>query len=620
MHKIKSIATKISIYIGLLVLIICASLGVLAYNRSSSAVLAEIEKALIAEAEEASSYVESRFELQLTLLETIAQRAEIRSMIWQVQEPAIQSELERLSQFLAIGVADRNGFARFSDGTSADLADNDHIIRALAGESVVSELIISEIDNSLILVYAVPIKNNGQVMGVLLGRQNGTMLSDITDRLGHGENGWAYIFNQDGTIYAHPDRDYILNQANIFTDTGELANVGRAVKEFGVDSTGTIGFTLNNTALISALTPIPSTGWIIGVAALESEVLANINQLRTFLIGFSIALFVLGIIAAMVIAKQIANPLQEMQEVVEYVADGDLTRTVQVKSDDEVGKVAKALNSTITRVSEAMSLVANATDELAGTSQEMAAASEEVSASIEEVASTTNHFSSALDLMNNNAQSMEEAAQNISEQALQGESAIEEINKHMSALRDTTMAMSSDVANLGTLSGEVGRIVDVIGAIADQTNLLALNAAIEAARAGEHGRGFAVVADEVRQLAEQSFAATLEITSLIGQIQGGISSTVTGMENSASEAEQAMNSVEESGQLLRNILSAVEGIVGQVQELSAGIEESNSGGHEIASASEEQAASIQQVASSAQDLTDMGLRLQELVRHFKLQD
>lgn len=619
MYKIKSIALKISIYIGLLVLIICAGLGFLAYNNGSSAVLAEIEHALIMQAEEASRYLESRFEVQLTLLEAIAERPEIKNMDWKEQQSIILAEAKRLSQFLALGVVDRNGLARYSDGSTAELGDRDHIIKALAGKPVVSDLITSRIDNSLVLMYAVPIKNNGQVVGVLVGRQDGTMLSDVTDRLGYGDNGWAYIFHQDGTVYAHPDRNYILDHANIFTETGILANVGRAVRELGVGNTGAVGFTLNNTARLSGLAPIPSTGWVIGVVALESDVLENVNQLRIFLILISVALFVLGIIAAIVIAKQIAHPLQEVQKVVESIADGDLTITAQVKSRDEVGKVAEALNATIVSVSKAMGLVSNATDELAGTSQQMAAASQEVSASIEEVASTTNQFSSALDMMNSNAQSMGETVQNISHQAAQGENAIEDIVKQMNGLHDNTQNMSGNIAKLGTLSNEIGKIVAVISAIADQTNLLALNAAIEAARAGEHGRGFAVVADEVRKLAEQSSAATSEITSLISQIQDGISSTVSGMDNSTNQTAQAMDSVNESGQILRSILRAVEGIVGQVQEISAGIEETNSGGHEIASATEEQAASIQQVASSAQDLTDMGLKLQELVRHFKLQ-
>jgi methyl-accepting chemotaxis protein len=617
MFKMKSIATKISLFIGLLALVMCGGLGLFAYTRSSSAVLAEVEQALTLVAKEASRYVNSTLESQLNLLEAIAERPEMKSMNWEEQLPTIRSEEKRLSQFLALAVVDSTGLARYSDGSTADLRDRDYIIGAMAGKSVVSDLIVSRVNNSLVLMYAVPIRENGKVVGALIARGDGMMLSEITAPLGYGKNGWAYIFHPDGTLYAHPDRNCVLDQANIFS--GDLANAGRAVRELGVGNTGAVGFELDGTARMSGLTPVSSTGWILGVAALESDELETAYQLRTFLIAISIAFVALGVVAAVIIARQIAKPLQQVQQVVEALAEGDLTQTSQVHSSDEIGQVATALNVTVENLRQAIGLVADATNELAGTSQQMAAASEEVSASIEEVASTTNQFSSALDMMNESAQSMGETADNISKQALQGEDAIEDIVKQMNGLRDDTQHMSDDVTKLGTLSNEVGKIVDVISAIADQTNLLALNAAIEAARAGEHGRGFAVVADEVRKLAEQSSAATSEITSLINQIQGGISSTVSGMDHSTNQATHAMDSVDKSGQILRSILRAVDGIVGQVQEISAVIEQTNSGGHEIASATEEQAASIQQVSNSAQDLTDMGAKLQELVRHFKLE-
>ncbi|HBN96945.1 MAG TPA: hypothetical protein DDZ66_11650 [Firmicutes bacterium] len=617
MFKMKSIATKISLFIGLLALVMCGGLGLFAYTRSSSAVLAEVEQALTLVAKEASRYVNSTLESQLNLLEAIAERPEMKSMNWEEQLPTIRSEEKRLSQFLALAVVDSTGLARYSDGSTADLRDRDYIIGAMAGKSVVSDLIVSRVNNSLVLMYAVPIRENGKVVGALIARGDGIMLSEITAPLGYGKNGWAYIFHPDGTLYAHPDRNYVLDQANIFS--GDLANAGRAVRELGVGNTGAVGFQLEGTARVFGVAPVSSTGWILGVGALENDVLEHAYQLRTFLIAISIAFVALGVVAAVIIARQIAKPLQQVQQVVEALAEGDLTQASQVHSSDEIGQVATALNVTVENLRQAIGLVADATNELAGTSQQMAAASEEVSASIEEVASTTNQFSSALDMMNESAQSMGEKADNISKQALQGEDAIEDIVKQMNGLRDDTQHMSDDVTKLGTLSNEVGKIVDVISAIADQTNLLALNAAIEAARAGEHGRGFAVVADEVRKLAEQSSAATSEITSLINQIQGGISSTVSGMDHSTNQATHAMDSVDKSGQILRSILRAVEGIVGQVQEISAVIEQTNSGGHEIASATEEQAASIQQVSNSAQDLTDMGAKLQELVRHFKLE-
>ncbi len=618
MFKMNSITTKISVYAGILVLIICAGLGFFAYNSGSSAVLGEVEQALVLQAEEAARYVEGRFELQLSTLEAIAERPEISSMDWQEQFPVLRAEHDRLGQFMAIGVVDSSGFARYDDGTTAELGDRDYVIQALAGKSMVSDLVVSRVNNSLVLMYAVPIKRDGQIVGALLGRRDGAVLSDITDRLGFGDAGWAFIVHPDGTAYANPNREDVINQVNLFQTQGNPGEIGFAIQELGVGNTGTIRYGHDGAARLAGLAPIPSTGWMIGIGALESNVLQGVDKFRTLLVWISIAFVLVGIVAAVIIARQIANPLQEVQKVIEAVAEGDLTQTVKVRTQDEIGRVASALNETISSVAKAMGLVSEATNELGETSQEMAAASQEVSASIEEVASTTNQFSSTLDRMNVNAQEMGKNVEVISNNAAEGQSAIEDILKQINELHNNTQDSTRNISKLGTLSDEIGHIVDVIGDIAEQTNLLALNAAIEAARAGEHGRGFAVVAEEVRKLAEQSATATTEITQLISQIQNGVTTSVVDMNKGAEQVSATVNSVDESGVILRKILEEVGGIVGAVQEISEGLEQSNIGGHEIASATEEQAASMQQVSQSAQDLTDMGAKLAELVDHFRL--
>lgn len=602
-------------------LIICAALGLLAYQNGADAVRAEIEEALLLMAEEGSRYLESQFEVNLSILETLAQRPEIRSMNWEDQLPTIQSEEARLSQFLALAVVDASGVARYSNGTTANLGDRTYVTKALAGNRNVSDLIVSRVNNSLVFMYAVPIRENGKVVGVLIARRDGTSLTDVTDNLGFGANGWAFIMNSAGTLYAYPDREMVLEEVNVFEASSVLAPVGAAMRETGSSGNDTVflSYALDDGEVrMVGMAPVATTGWTIAVGAMERDQLSNINQLRTFLVMLSIILIVVGALAGVWIARRIAQPLREVQTVIEAVAQGDLTKEAQVKTEDEVGRVSDALNTTIASIRQAMGLVSSTTNELAGTSQEMAAAAQEVSASIEEVASTTNEFSSSLDMMNTNAQDMSLAVEGISRQAGDGDRAIVNVVEQMNLLRTNTQKMSTDVAKLGTLSDEIGSIVDTISAIADQTNLLALNAAIEAARAGEHGRGFAVVADEVRKLAEESSGATAQITSLISQIQQGISVTVNGMGASAEQADEALASVDQSGKILREILGAVESIVRQVQEISAGIEETNAAGHEISSATEEQAASIEEIASSAQNLTNLGYKLQELVGHFKL--
>ncbi|NMB01281.1 MAG: hypothetical protein GX971_07160 [Firmicutes bacterium] len=178
--------------------------------------------------------------------------------------------------------------------------------------------------------------------------------------------------------------------------------------------------------------------------------------------------------------------------------------------------------------------------------------------------------------------------------------------------------MARTVESLGKQSQEISEIVGVITQISEQTNLLALNAAIEAARAGEHGRGFAVVADEVRKLAEQSSRSTTLISELIGNMQNETSRTIAGIEQGVKRAEENAEIVAETARLMHEVIEAVNSIIGQIEELSQGISMINTGSHELAATTEEQSASITTIATSAQDLNHFAEHLRELVYRFKL--
>ncbi|NLM25538.1 MAG: methyl-accepting chemotaxis protein [Firmicutes bacterium] len=618
MFKQRSIGVKLGIYISGIIVFICVGLGIRAYYNGSSEVIQQVETALMMHAEDVSRLIESRLETQLAILETIAANEAIRSMNWELQQPILQAETNRLPQFLELGVVDTSGVARYANSPAANLGDRDYVQKAFQGQSVISDLLISRVTNSLVLMYAVPIKNNGRVVGVLIARRDGAVLSEITDDFGFGDSGWAFVLNDQGTFVAHPNRDYVYAQLNIYAEDEQLKPVAKAIDSVGLGRRGVVRFSSDGVTRLSGLAPIPSTGWTVGVGVLESEVLQGTRNFRWFLFSISIGFILIGVVCAWLISRTLAKPLQAVQETIIAVARGDFTRSVEVKTNDEIGVVAKAVNTTIQTFAEALRLVADTTNEIASTGQQVAAATEEISASIDEVASATNEFSSTLDSLNTNVQKMGDTVQAVSHKAVDGEKALAGIVRQVSSLRDNTQGLAREIAALGELSGEIGQIVNTITAIADQTNLLALNAAIEAARAGEHGRGFAVVADEVRQLAEEAATATTEIGEIVRRLQQGIGNAVIDMENGAVQGEQTVLQVEDSGKLLAEILSEIDSVAREVQEITGGLQEINVGGHEIASATQQQAASIQQVADSANDLTLLGQKLKELVERFKL--
>ncbi|MNJ56966.1 Methyl-accepting chemotaxis protein McpA [compost metagenome] len=209
----------------------------------------------------------------------------------------------------------------------------------------------------------------------------------------------------------------------------------------------------------------------------------------------------------------------------------------------------------------------------------------------------------------------------------------------MNSVQESITSLSELMAGLGERSAQIGTITEVINGIAGQTNLLALNAAIEAARAGEHGRGFAVVADEVRKLAEESSASAQQITGLVQLIQQDTRHAVEAVKANGVETQSGMEIVTNAGYVFKEILNAVNKVAGEIQEVSAGAEqiaassdevvkfmeqistisEAASGGtHNVSAATEEQLASMEEIASSAASLSKMAEQLQEQVNKFKV--
>lgn len=620
MFKSRSMGAKIGIFCGGLVLVIAALVSGLAYIYSSNIMIEHTEGIVMSSAAEASDYLERQIQQELEMLTGIASRVEIRAVAnWRIREEVLISETARLQNFASLGIMELDGYTRFHDGSEADFGWEDFALRALNGEVVVSDPFVFPITNELIMMYAVPIYEGNRIIGVLVGKKEGTALSDMISGLGYGENGYAYVFNQEGRILAHPDVSYVRGQINIFDEESTVHQIGLAVEKLGLGHRGVIRYVLEDDATrLVGLAPMEYTGWTIGVSAMEDEVLASVRELATVIIGIAVVVAGVGALLVALIGTRIARPLKDIQSVMAAVANGDLTQTVAVKSGDEVGQVAESINKSMENIRGVLQVVTDAINRLAGTSADMAAASEEVAASIEEVASTTNQFSATLDRMHNNARLMNDISREVSEHASAGEQSLEAIVEQMHELRKNTNELADKVNTVGASSKKIGEIVNTINNIAEQTNLLALNAAIEAARAGEHGRGFAVVADEVRKLAEQSAQATAEIAALVRQTQVDIDAAVREMHDESVHVDQLLVTVRESANQLHKILDAVNEITDQIEELTKGLTEVNASGHEIASATEEQAASIQHIATSAHELTEMVERLRQQTDFFTL--
>lgn len=378
-------------------------------------------------------------------------------------------------------------------------------------------------------------------------------------------------------------------------------------------------------------------------------------------ISFLIVGLLVGVAIAFVVARSISNPLKKVMQDVEQMADGNLAiEDVTVKNRDEIGQLVQSFNMMKNNLREIIQGVSETSEQLAASSEELSASAEETTAATNQVATSINEVTQTIELQGakteesaevigeivngivqiaENASKVSESTMETTNQANVGSEYIEKVTSQMNIIYQANIETNDVMQNLERRSKEIGQIIMLITDIADQTNLLALNAAIEAARAGEQGKGFAVVADEVRKLAEESRKSASQIAEIILAIQQETEKAAEMMSNGNVEVTNGKGLVEETRKTFLEILKLIENSNAGVQELSAISEEmsasaeqaggaveeveklaqttSQSSG-EIAAATEEQLATMEEISTSAISLADLAERLREAVSKFKL--
>ncbi|ENQ3079810.1 methyl-accepting chemotaxis protein [Bacillus cereus] len=497
----------------------------------------------------------------------------------------------------------------------------------------------------IVVTVSKKLDDGSGVIGIDLKLEN---LLKTTKMINIGKKGYAFILDQSQNVIAHPQEK-----------SGTKAPDAWA-KPLYKENHGTFTYTDGGSDKKMVFATNAKTSWKIAGTMYANEVTTAAEPIFYNTLIVAVIALLLGGVIIYFITLSITKPLKQLVISSHKISEGDLTETIEVRSNDEIGQLGKGFNEMagslrelISRINSSAGHVAASSEELTASVRQAGEATEQITMAIDQVSSSAaiqtkgvqqgamllQEVTDGIQLVADTSSSIATSSAYTRQKAEDGDKLVAQTVSQMQSIHQSVAESDAIIQLLDNKSKQIGDILEVIQNIADQTNLLALNAAIEAARAGEHGRGFAIVADEVRKLAEQSSSSSNEIGKLITEIQEDMSKTVSSMNHVNTEVQSGLVIANETKQSFTEILQSTGEIAKQIDSMVQTAKQMSKGADEVsvsvgeiaitannnaastqsvAASAEEQLASIEEISSAAGTLSQMAEELQVLIERFKV--
>lgn len=658
-----SIRARLLITMFLLVAVSLAVMGGINYWKTQAILEQQIESAMGEMVGDKAADIATWFLERQAEMKVIARSPVILSGNEEAIIAYLNEEIKKNPVYNNFLYFDVSGNALAANRARSNVGDRDYVKQIVSGgkSSFVNDPYVARTTGKTVTTISAPIVRDGRIVGGVGGSVELDVVVNMVKEIKIGTSGYGFMLQGDGLTIAHPDAKLVLKD-NLMKDQAIDPALRQGMERAAVKREHTFTeYKYNNEAKYMVGEAVKGTGWALFIGVPVNEMNGALKELQRNSVLVTVFMLVLAAGVAWVFSGRMAKNISVLNDVAGKIAGGDLRiGRLAITSNDELGQLARSFETMAVNLANLVRKVASNSEQVAASSQELTASAEQSSqassnvagsitqvargasqqvSAVNEVSAVIEEISATIEEVSSTAQEISKLSEETAQASNVGQKSVDHAVAQMDEMGIQARQAQDAAHELSASSKQIGEIVSLISNIAGQTNLLALNAAIEAARAGEQGRGFAVVADEVRKLAEQSEAAARQITDLIAKNNQSIENVVGSVEQAIGSIDKGVTLVNTAGVGFKSIGGQIEQVALQIQNISSALREVATGSQRIVSsvrdvetvsrdlageasnvsaATQEQSASMQEIASSSQSLAVIAQELQAALAAFRV--